>query len=96
MNRLCVCGKLIKNGMRLCPACYKEYGTNSAKWPEWVQFLVGDIKREMRYESKHRDEVICDDVFMTPQARANLQMAKQFPNMEFEEFREYLHDTGNE
>ncbi len=96
MQKTCVCGKLIPNGIALCKDCREQYGSDSKTWPDWVKFLVADTHRVYRYEGRHRDEAICDDVFITPKARVNLQMAKQFPNMELEEFREYLHDTGNE
>jgi len=96
MQRLCVCGKPVEAGMRLCEECYVAYGRDSAKWPEWVKFLTNDIQRETRYESRHRDMVIDDDVFVSPNARANLNAAKQYPNMDFEEFREFLHETGTE
>ena len=96
MRRICVCGKPVESGMRLCKECHAKYGNDSSKWPNWVKFLINDIQRETRYEGRHRDAVICDDLFITPNARANLQLAKQFPNMDFEEFKEFLHDTGNE
>jgi hypothetical protein len=86
MQRTCVCGKPIANNMRLCKNCYLKYGSDSSEWPEWVKFMVNDIKREVRYEERHKDNIFIDEYFVSPEARRNLTKAKRNPEMDFEDF----------
>lgn len=50
MNKRCVCGKVITSRFHLCDKCQAEYGLDRSKWPEWLVFLVADMKRELRDE----------------------------------------------
>lgn len=50
MNKRCVCGKVITSRFDLCDRCQADYGSNRSMWPEWLIFMVADIKREIRQE----------------------------------------------
>ncbi len=47
----CICGKVITNGFELCANCTAEYGLDRTEWPEWLRFLVADMKRERRQDA---------------------------------------------
>lgn len=53
MHRICVCGKPIVGKCDLCRECARIYGVNCSVWPEWLRFLVADLKREHRSEISH-------------------------------------------
>jgi len=46
----CVCGKVITSNFDLCDNCQAEYGTDRSGWPEWLVFMVADLKREYRQQ----------------------------------------------
>ena len=50
-NRCCICGKVITNCFELCANCTAEYGLDRTEWPEWLRFLVADMKRERRQDA---------------------------------------------
>ncbi len=50
MNKRCVCGKVITSQYDLCANCLREYGTNRSEYPEWLVFMIADLKRERRQE----------------------------------------------
>lgn len=47
----CVCGKVITSQFDLCAKCQEEYGINRSAWPEWLVFMVADMKRERRQQA---------------------------------------------
>jgi hypothetical protein len=55
MKKTCVCGKTITNRTDLCAECKELYGTDKTDWPEWLRYMVADMKREYDYELKHMD-----------------------------------------
>ena len=50
MQKRCVCGKVITSQYDLCANCLKEYGYNRSEYPEWLVFMIADMKRERRQE----------------------------------------------
>jgi hypothetical protein len=48
ISKRCVCGKVITSQFDLCGNCEAEYGLDRSKWPEWLVFMVADLKREYR------------------------------------------------
>jgi hypothetical protein len=54
----CVCGKVITNSYDLCNSCLEEYGADSGNWPEWLVFMVADLKRERRQDRITRDREV--------------------------------------
>lgn len=55
MNKKCICGKVITSRFDLCSRCIDEYGTNRSEWPDWLKFLISDMKREA-YQEKQIDK----------------------------------------
>jgi hypothetical protein len=55
MYKTCVCGKRIQPKHDLCSECLSLYGTDKSEWPEWLSFMVSDIRREYNYECRHDD-----------------------------------------
>ena len=51
MRKLCVCGKCITRG-DLCNICLNIYGAVRSEWPEWLKFLVNDMRKELRRERR--------------------------------------------
>lgn len=51
MRKTCVCGKCITRG-DLCNICLNIYGANRSEWPEWLKFLVNDMRKELRRERR--------------------------------------------
>ena len=49
-TKRCVCGKVITSNFDLCEKCMVEYGKNRAEWPDWLTFMVADMKRERRQD----------------------------------------------
>ena len=49
-TKRCVCGKVITSNFDLCDKCQSEYGTDRSSWPEWLVFMVADLKREYRQQ----------------------------------------------
>jgi len=49
-TKRCVCGKVITSNFDLCDNCQAEYGTDRSGWPEWLVFMVADLKREYRQQ----------------------------------------------
>ena len=47
-TKRCVCGKVITSNFDLCDNCQAEYGVDRSLWPEWLVFMVADLKREYR------------------------------------------------
>lgn len=60
--RQCVCGVRIRSRDNLCPACLAEYGADSARWPDWVAYLVREEQREANRARRHREYALCDEV----------------------------------
>ena len=59
-TKRCVCGKVITSNFDLCEKCMVEYGKNRAEWPDWLTFMVADMKRERRQDfarSKARGQI---------------------------------------
>ncbi len=54
----CVCGKVITSQFDLCAKCQAEYGTDRSAWPEWLVFMVADMKRERRQQAVIADREI--------------------------------------
>ena len=52
MHHKCVCARNIIGNNELCNECLAIYGAHRAEWPEWLKFLVNDIKRELRREKE--------------------------------------------
>jgi len=52
MSRKCPCGKPVSRKRSLCNECSYIYGERS-EWPEWLSWLVADIKRVDDYERTH-------------------------------------------
>ena len=50
MSKRCVCGKVITSRFDLCDKCQDEYGLDRVRWPDWLAFMVADIKREIRQD----------------------------------------------
>lgn len=50
MNKRCVCGKIITSQYDLCANCLAEYGTDRSLYPDWLKFMIADMKRERRQE----------------------------------------------
>lgn len=50
MQKRCVCGKIITSQYDLCANCLREYGTDRSEYPEWLKFMIADLKRERRQE----------------------------------------------
>ena len=46
----CVCGKIITSNYDLCNSCLEQYGKVRSEWPEWLIFMVADMKRERRHD----------------------------------------------
>jgi len=87
--RHCVCGIVIVSNRPLCGKCFKEYGGDSKKWPEWVSFLVKDEQKEIDRERNHDyDYQIIEEITvpLSDVAAHNLARAKRHPEMDFEEF----------
>ena len=61
MKKTCACGKAINTKNDLCRECLELYGTDKAEWPEWLRFLVADLKREYEYEIKHGSDLEYDE-----------------------------------
>mgnify|MGYP003612360394 FL=1 len=34
----------------MCANCMAEYGKDRSEWPDWLKFMVADMKRERRQE----------------------------------------------
>ena len=49
-TKRCVCGKVITSNFDLCDNCQAEYGADRSSWPEWLVFMVADLKREYRQQ----------------------------------------------
>jgi hypothetical protein len=52
MQKRCICGKIITSQYDLCANCLAEYGNNRSEYPEWLKFMIADMKRERRQEFK--------------------------------------------
>lgn len=61
MKKTCVCGKAIINRADLCAECKDLYGTDKKDWPEWLRFMVADMKREYDYELRHGNDLEYDE-----------------------------------
>ncbi|RLC33519.1 hypothetical protein DRH14_04735 [Candidatus Shapirobacteria bacterium] len=61
MRKMCVCGKSIKYNSSLCHECQQIYGIKVSEWPEWLKWLVADVKREWDHE-RYRDDLPYDDL----------------------------------
>lgn len=61
MQKFCPCGKKINFRLDLCKECLDLYGTDKKEWPEWLVYMVSDIKRETDYENKHQDDLEFDE-----------------------------------
>ena len=62
-NRRCVCGKIITSNFDLCEKCMLEYGKNREEWPDWLVFMVADMKRERRQDFAYqRNEITFSDL----------------------------------
>lgn len=57
-TKRCVCGKAITSNFDLCEKCMVEYGKNRAEWPDWLTFMVADMKRERRQQAVIADREI--------------------------------------
>jgi len=53
--RKCVCGRTIDVDSQLCSKHKKEFGTDSAKWPEWLKDWIKNYQRELDQEKNHLD-----------------------------------------
>jgi len=40
----CVCGKIITSNYDLCNSCLEQYGKDRSEWPEWLIFMVADMR----------------------------------------------------
>lgn len=61
MKKSCACGKTINTKNDLCKECLELYGTNKLEWPEWLRFMVADLKREYEYELRHGRDLEFDE-----------------------------------
>jgi len=52
MNKRCICGKVITSKYDLCANCMAEYGKDRSEWPDWLKFMVADMRRERRQDIK--------------------------------------------
>jgi len=50
INKRCICGKVITSNFDLCANCMAEYGKDRSEWPDWLKFMIADMKRERRQE----------------------------------------------
>lgn len=57
----CICGKVITSGFDLCSNCTAEYGDDRTEWPDWLRFMVADLKRERRADAL----IECNEVSFT-------------------------------
>jgi hypothetical protein len=71
----CACGKSIKGKNDLCHECLEVFGTDKAEWPEWLRFMVADLKREYEYELRHGRDLEFDE-----------ERDSDNPGMDFEDF----------
>jgi hypothetical protein len=55
-QKRCVCGKVITSNYDLCNSCLAKYGKDRTEWPEWLIFMVADLKHERRQERIARDK----------------------------------------
>lgn len=74
MYKTCVCGKRINPKSDLCKDCSDTYGTDKNDWPDWLTFMVADIRREYKYENRHAD------------LEFNEEIDYSNPNMDFEDY----------
>ena len=58
MSKHCVCGKVITSQFDLCGKCESEYGLDRSKWPEWLVFMVADIKHEFEQDKAIRSNEV--------------------------------------
>lgn len=70
-QKCCCCG--LARGVKgdLCTDCLAEYGKDRTKWPEWLLFLVHDVRRETAYERRHHELEVFDDVDRYPSERSD-------------------------
>jgi hypothetical protein len=94
MTKQCVCGKAVRVERRLCDSCAESYGLNPAFWPFWLRDWMANYEKERNYPKNHREGIFNDDALMSPQARANISLAKSRPEMDNDEFRDFVQEFG--
>lgn len=53
MIRKCVCGRTIDIDSQLCAVHKREFGTDSSKWPDWLQEWMKNYNKELNQEKNH-------------------------------------------
>lgn len=91
--RKCVCGANIPINRSICGDCSKQYGSNSKLWPDWLKFLSQDNQKEVDRERRHDELELFENKQYQPIsniARYNLNRAREFPEMEIEDFNWFI------